>query len=67
MKTVTIAWISYWLVLSVTAYAAGRSNIQSKQIDGQHLMVSCANGADPAIKGADQYNTIVVTCTDERK
>jgi hypothetical protein len=38
-----------------------------KALDGQHLTVSCKDGADPTIKGAEQYNTIVVSCIYESK
>ncbi len=54
------------LILASVAYAAGRSNVQYHEIDSQHLRVSCANGADPSIVGATQYNVIIVSCTDER-
>ena len=54
------------LVLAGIALAT-QSNIRAKQLDSEHLQVSCANGADPGIKAAESYNTIVISCTDERK
>jgi hypothetical protein len=61
----TLAIIS--VLLAGYAFGVATANIRYKILDGQHMSVSCANGADPAIKGAAQYNTIVISCTDERK
>ena len=57
------------IVLALTAFVFGVAdkNVRTKQLDREHLQVSCANGADPAIIGAARYNTIIVSCTDERR
>ena len=62
-----IKWLIGSLVLMSLAYAAGRANIQFRVVDNEHITVSCANGADPAIVGAKSYNTIIVSCVDERR
>ena len=62
-----IKWLIGLLVLMSLAYADGRANLQFRVVDNEHISVSCANGADPTVTPAERYNTIVVSCVDERR
>jgi hypothetical protein len=59
------------VLLFVATLASGSQTKQelvakTKRVDAYRVIITCENGADPTGVGLG-HNTIMITCTDERK